>query len=119
MSIDPRLIEPTTEELKAAMLQIKALDGEAHIEFSEWTGQWYMRARIDVSDGACLTSLGDHRATPAEAVWAFYCALCQVDLHDFAHVLVTRAGHDDRRHWRWNGATFKEEQLDRLAVRLG
>lgn len=92
------------------MLLIKSLDPAAHLEFSEWTAQWWVSARIEVSNGAILTSLTSltsHRDTPETAVFAFLDNLRAIPVDQ---VLVTHSmDRKRRRHYRWNGAAFVEE----------
>lgn len=86
------------------MLHIKALDPRASLEFSEWTGQWYVSASVEIGDGGCLVGICEHRPTPDLALSAFLDAARGLDLD---HYLVSRH-YGERRHWRWNGAAFAE-----------
>jgi hypothetical protein len=86
-----------------AMLLIKSLDTNAHLGYSEWTGQWYVSARIDIGGDGVLRGGSEHRNTPDEAVSAYLSWLTDVDVD---HYLVTS---NPRRHWRWNGAAFAEQ----------
>lgn len=94
------------DDVNTAMLHIKALDPDASVRFSEWTGKWYVAADIDISDGAVIGGITEHRDGPERAVTDFLARLTQVGYDDLDHVLVTRANNNDRRHWRWNGAAF-------------
>lgn len=100
-------------ELDRLMLTVQALDHSAHLDFSSYTGRWYVSARIEVGNGAFLTGITEHRADPNEAVHAFFERLTAVSDDEY---LVTRY-RDHRREWRWNGAAFEEctrqEVLDR------
>jgi hypothetical protein len=87
------------------MLQILALDAEACLKFSDYTQQWYIASRIEKTNGSILTGMVEHRDTPTQAVLAFHGALTDIDRD---HVLVTDAGRETRRHWRWNGGAFVE-----------
>jgi hypothetical protein len=99
----------------AAMLIIKALDPRASLELSEYTGQWYVSARIEVSDGSCLSGITEHEHAPDVAVRAFLNRITEVGVHDHEHVLVTFPHTEDgrqRRHWRWTGRAFTEEPVE-------
>lgn len=87
-----------------AMLAIKTLDNRACIRFSEWTGQWYVEAKVEVSDGVCLRGGSEHRDSPTAAVYAYLDMLRAVGLDE---VIVAYFG-DERRHFRWNGYAFAE-----------
>ena len=105
------LISDTT----AAMLIIKSLDSSASLELSEYTQQWYVSARIEISDGSCLSSVTEHEDTPDVAVRAYLNRITEVGVHDHEHVLVTHPHTEDgrqRRHWRWNGRAFTEEPVE-------
>jgi hypothetical protein len=93
----------TAGDVATAMLQIKSLDDGAVIEYSEWTHQWYVTAKVEISDGALLSGITEHERTPDLAVLAYIDRLRAVDYSDVDHVLVTR---NPREHWRWNGAAF-------------
>lgn len=87
------------------MLAIKSLDPRASIHFSEYTGMWYVEARINVSDGCLLTSISGHRSTPVGAVAAFFDQLLAIRSSE---VLVAHPA-GARREYRWNGASFVEQ----------
>lgn len=90
------------------MLLIKALDSSASLDLSTYTRQWYVSARIEISDGACLSSVTAHRDTPDLAVLAFINALMAVDSNQFDRCIVTNSFRDARRQYVWNGAAFAE-----------
>lgn len=90
------------------MLLIKSLDNDASLLLSEWTGQWYVSARIEMGDGAILTGGTEHRDTPTEAINAYMDWLTSVPIGKY---LVIHAYHPERRHYRWNGAAFAEIPL--------
>ena len=98
------------------MLLIKSLDDGASLKFSEYTKQWYIEARIEVSDGCVLTGGTEHADTPTLAVSRYLNYLKAVPLDK---VIVTHAGRDDRRHWRWNGAAFTEQPVEWFRDRVG
>lgn len=100
-----------TVTVNEAMLHIMALDPDASVQFSPYTGKWFVSARIDIGDGAVLASVTEHRSDMAEAVTAYLERLKKVDVNDIEHFLVTGCLGGDRRHWRWNGATFVQEPL--------
>lgn len=99
-----------------AMLQVLALDPSAVVKFSEYTGQWYIEARIEQSDGCIISGIVEHRNDPLSAVLAFHAALKAID---DKHVLVSNAGRETRRHWRWNGGAFAEVPDYLLPWKLG
>lgn len=89
---------------KDMMLVINALDPGASLAFSHHTGMWYVDSRISIGDGTLLNGGSEHRATPEEAVEAFFERLTTLDLD---HYVVSKyCGH--RREWTWNGAAFAE-----------
>lgn len=90
------------------MLRIKALDPNATLCLSDYTGQWYVSAAIEISDGAVLTGIVEHRDAPADAVAEFVNRLCEIDTHAIQRRLVTRGPDGGRREWRWNGGGFVE-----------
>lgn len=92
-------------DISHKMRLIQSLDDDAHIDYSKWTGKWYVSARIEIGDGAFLSGITEHRDAPEQAVDAFLARLVTVDQHDFDHYLVTRR---PCRHWRWNGSAFTE-----------
>lgn len=95
------------------MLLIKSIDPDASLRLSEWTRRWYVEAKIEVSDGAVLSGITEHRDSPDEAVAAYLERLREVNQNDSDHVLAARVA-GDRRHFRWNGAAFVSEPLDRF-----
>lgn len=88
-----------------AIRHIMALDPNAHVAFSIYTGQWYLSARIEVSDGKIVSTLSQHRDTPDQAVLAFFNTLVAVSSPS---IVVTNGLRPERRNWRWNGACFVE-----------
>lgn len=92
------------------MFSIKALDHDAHLCLSEYTGQWYVEAKVEISDGSILSSPTEHRETPELAVWAFVDRLQSITLDE---VIVAKPT-GQRRHYRWNGAAFAEQYDHRL-----
>ena len=93
------------DDTTQAMLLIKTLDNDARLLLSDYTGQWYVSARIEMGDGVILEGGCKHRGTPQEAVAAYMGWLTNVPVDKY---LVTHAYHDNRRHYRWNGAAFAE-----------
>lgn len=91
------------DDLRQKMLHIMVLDPNAHLLLSEQTKRWYLTASLDISDGATLRSVTEHRDTPAEAVRAYFKVLCDIG---WGKVIVTRQ-HGKRQHWRWNGSAFR------------
>lgn len=87
------------------MFAIKSLDPRASLQLSEYTGMWYVEARINVSDGVFLTGPTEHRSSPQEAVKAFFERL--TNTRSDGVVVAHPAGV--RREYRWNGAAFVEQ----------
>jgi hypothetical protein len=93
-------------DIDRMMLQIKSLDNNASLGFSEYTSQWYVDARIEMGGEGVLFGMTEHRSSPESAVMAYFSSLITVDLD---HYLVTHAYDEKaRRHWKWNGAAFTE-----------
>lgn len=88
-----------------AMLAIKSLDDSASLHLSSFTGQWYVAARIYISDGEFLRGAADHADSPEGAVSSFLERLTRVRAPE---IVVTRPDDVDRRHWRWNGSFFTD-----------
>ena len=88
-----------------------------------WTSygqQRYWLARFRIDQAGTATRLADrichgehekseHADTPSLAVSRYLNYLKAVPLDK---VIVTHAGRDDRRHWRWNGAAFTEQPVE-------
>lgn len=96
--------------LNHAMLCIQTLDPDAHLDFSHFTGKWYLSSRIEISDGAILSSITEHEDTPEAAVFAYFDKLKWISLDE---VIVAKPT-GQRRHYRWNGAAFAEQYDHRL-----
>lgn len=94
-------------DLNHAMLLILSLDPGASLKFSESTQKWYVKADIDISTGELIGGITCHRDTPEAAVFGYLYELQEV--HPPC-ILVTNTLRD-RRHWKWNGAAFKEEPV--------
>ena len=92
------------ESAAQIMLILKALDPGASVKFSEWTGQWYVEASIEVGDGSVLTGGTEHRDSPDDAVRDYFARLTAISLDEY--VATRYCGQ--RREWRWNGAAFAE-----------
>lgn len=105
-------MEPVTTE----MLTIKAIDPTAALGMSAYTRMWYVSSNINITDGAMIFGVTEHRSTPAAAVTAFLDRLRSVDVDDLGHVIVTHDGKEGRRHWRWNGAAFANESVETFSA---
>ena len=103
---------PDADDVRPLMFAIKALDPAAHLCLSEYTGKWYIEAKVEVSDGCILSGVTEHRETPAQAVRAFVEALQAISLDE---VIVAKPT-GQRRHYRWNGAAFAEQYDHRLVA---
>lgn len=97
-------------QLDDAMRIIQSLDSDAHLCFSNFTGQWFVSARIEISNGALLQGIAEHRPTPEDAVYAYLAELQKIHIHQWEQVLVTRSMERERREWKWNGAAFAEQR---------
>lgn len=100
------------ERVNEAMLAIKALDPQASVRFSEYTGKWYVDARTEVGDGSILKGGSEHRDHPGEAVLAYFAYLIAID-HE--HYIVA-SPWGERREYRWNGAAFAETSPRRVST---
>jgi hypothetical protein len=93
-------------EIDKRMLQIKSLDPNASLKFSNYSYKWYVSARIEVGGDGVLVSINEHELTPENAVDSYFRSLISVDSD---HYLVTNSCDiDTRREYRWNGAAFQE-----------
>ncbi len=92
----------TVNETKKSILIIKALDNDAHLEFSEFTGKWYVSALIEEGGDGVLIGFTEHCDTPDLAVEKFLLRLKTVP--EGKYLVVNNFGQ--RTHYRWNGAAF-------------
>lgn len=114
---------PSARDAYAAsqiMLMLKAVSRDVTVEFSEYTGKWYVSGRrLEVGDGSLLRGVTEHRDTPEQAIHAFFDALTSIGLDEY----VVGEYLGQRREYRWNGAAFAEvtrhEVLAALASRSG
>jgi hypothetical protein len=86
------------------MLLIKSVDNDATIGFSEYTGKWYVQAKVEVGGDGLLRGMTEHADSPGSAVEALLVAMTEVASDRY---LVSGYG-PKRRHYRWNGAAFYE-----------
>lgn len=89
----------------SAMLIIKALDSNAHLDFSGITSTWWVVARIGIagSDGELTTGALYSNKDPNQAVIGYLLALQTVRVPQY----VTLTGSNWKGYWfRWNGAAF-------------
>ncbi len=93
------------DDTTRTMLLIKSLYNDAHVALSEYTGQWFVSARIDIGGDGLLTGGKEHRDSPQEAVAAYMEWLTSVPYDKY---LVVNGGRENRRHYRWNGGAFAE-----------
>ena len=91
--------------IDSAMLMIKGLDRNAHLEFSDVTGKWYVSARLEICGNGVLCGITEHRATPQQAVEAF---LERLQTVEYPLRICANAYTKNHREWRWNGAAFAE-----------
>lgn len=99
--------------LDQAMRLIQSLDSAAHIDYSVWTGGWYVSARVNIGGNGFLRGITEHRGTPEDAVFAYLARLQDVNYDTLDSYLVTEsASKHRRRHWRWNGAAFVEQPVE-------
>jgi hypothetical protein len=88
------------------MLTIKALERNAHLCLSEMTGEWYVSARIEISNGAMLSSICEHRSTPDAAVAAFLDELKKHPMYGETYIVVGATSSGVRSAYQFNGACF-------------
>jgi hypothetical protein len=94
----------SNDAMKRQMQLIQALDSEACVKFSTYTGQWYVVSNLEIGDGHVLHGGAEHRDSPEEAVSATLQALQGVTGENY----VAGRYLGERREWRWNGAAFAE-----------
>lgn len=95
-------------DAKTAMLHLQQLDPRICIRLSPYTNSWYVEDEeviIEISNGAIISGITSHSDTPEQAVLNYLERLQEPD--GLETVVVTHKG-TQRRHWRWNGATFVE-----------
>lgn len=85
------------------MLTIMSLDAGAYLGFSEFNGQWFVRARLWIGDGFFLSLPTVHHEDPGIAVVAYLERLKAI--REPEYIALERAG-SPRREYRWNGAAF-------------
>lgn len=85
-----------------AMRLIQILDDSAKISFSQWTGKFFVTARIEISNGSVLRGLAEHENSPITAVFSYLEALQKVTLTSDARI-VTNGYRPTRQQWYWNG----------------
>lgn len=91
-----------------AMLQIMALDSSASLHYSTFTHKWYVRAKIEVSDGGVIGGITQHADSPESACVFFVNKMKSIAPDE---VLVTDSMSSERSHWRWNGAAFAPQSV--------
>lgn len=93
----------TTNEKMAAL---KALSPwRCSLEFSDFTGQWFLSASIGVCDGMFEEGITEHRFTPIDAIEAFWRHVTEIDNK---HYLSVYRGDRARWNGRWNGYMWAE-----------
>ena len=92
------------------MRAIRSIDPTAVITWSEYTGQFYVEAKIDISDGSVLTRCAEHRADPSEALRAYWQRIKTLTADE---TVAVRAGSADSREFRWTGFLWAEVWRDK------
>jgi hypothetical protein len=93
------------------MLHILSLDKDAHLRFSTYTSQWYIRANVStVTKGGLVTGHTCHEDSPDRAVYKFWKELTEVQDLD---VLIQVGNYQGATYYRWNGVCFALEQITR------
>lgn len=94
----------TPNQMMAAMKSLGA--HRCCLDFSDWTGKWYMSFSIDVSDGCIRKGVTEHRENPTEAVIAMWIRVTTIGANE--HLVVYRG--NDKPDWRgrWNGYMWEE-----------
>lgn len=105
-----RAVIAEASEVLAAHERIEHVCPEYDVLYSSWTGQHYVSANIESSDGSILASIVRHRPTPQQAVIAFAEALIAVESPEY---LVTDSFRSSRRHWRYSAAADRIMELER------
>jgi predicted acetyltransferase len=86
------------------MLQIKSLDNDASVRYSQYTHMWYVSANIEIGGDGLLSGIASHAESPQLAVEEYFKVITTVPI---GYYLVTERG-EGRREWLWNGAAFFE-----------
>lgn len=77
----------------------------ASIVYSETTGEIYVSAPVEISDGTILTSVGEHRNNCRSAIEAFWQRL--TELQPGEHLRVANPTGEASRV-RWNGYMWQD-----------
>lgn len=101
--------------LTYATLMLQSLGVTPAVQYSQYTGKWYGTMNIDIGDGHMRSGVAEHRATPEEAVIAFFDRLIDECYHMSPFVLtgdkrVLVGFEPDRRAYAWNGVAFHRVQ---------
>lgn len=97
----PREVVAEARAVLAAHDIICRICPDYEIEYSSWTGQLYVSARIEVGGNGVLSGICEHRPTAQAALTAFARRLTEVSAPLY---LVTDGNTDERRHWRYSAA---------------
>lgn len=76
------------------------------IEWSTYTGQFWINSGLYEGDGVMLAGITEHRSTPEQTLVAFFDRLRDVAEPNF--IVTNDTDRDKRKHWRWNGVCFQE-----------
>jgi hypothetical protein len=93
------------EDITRGLLLLHGIDPTATLNYSTYTGQFYVSSRAEVTDGSIASGVTEHRDTPQEAVQAFLRRLQEVKA---PRRILTSGMLSPRREWLWNGATWVE-----------
>jgi len=89
----------TINQKMAAMVALGA--DRTHLDFSEFTGQWYVSASIEISDGSFSSGITEHRDSPGEAVDAFWDRI--TSLKPGESLVAWMGGGKPDWRGKWNG----------------
>lgn len=99
-SVDPehRVIINQARALLDAHEVIVAIAPLYKIDYSEYTGKFYVTARVEVSNGSFLRGVTEHRSTSQDAVIAYAERIMAVVAPE---MVVVGAFTPERQQWRW------------------
>lgn len=86
------------------MALITALDRNACVRLSPYTGKWYVEAKIDIGDGVILTGIAEHEDSIHLAVKKYLERLINIKPEEY----IATQYEGQRREYRWNGSAFVE-----------
>lgn len=92
-----------------AMLLVQAVAPHATIQYSEFTGKWYIGDDdVEIGGDGFLVSPIAQTDTPESAVFGFLEVIQAVKAPKYLVVRAMSEPPDGRRHYRWNGMAWAE-----------